>query len=307
VSKRSALLTVIVLVLLFAALLGSIAWLSYRRGGVAGPIFAEKVALLEVRGVIIDVQPIIEQLVKFTRDDSVKAIVFRIESPGGGVSPSQELYREIRRSAQKKPVVASMGSVAASGGYYIASGAQKIYANPGTITGSIGVIAQFTNLEELFKKIGFRLEVVKSGAYKDIGNPGRAMTAEERAYLQKLLDSVHEQFIRDVARGRRMPEEKVREIADGRILTGEQAKELGLVDELGDLNDAISAAAKMAGITGEPKIVYPEKKISLFDYLIDRSTESLAEHLKDSVGLMLLQSLTKDGVKSQDLATLTAR
>ncbi len=306
--KRSALVTVIVLVLLFAALLGSIAWLSHRRGGGSGPVFGDKVALLEVRGMIIDVQPVIEQLVKFTRDDSVKAVVFRIESPGGGVSPSQELYREIQRTAEKKPVVASMGSVAASGGYYIASGGQKIYANPGTITGSIGVIAQFTNLEELFKKIGFRMEVVKSGAYKDVGNPARAMTPEEREYLQKLLDSVHEQFIRDVARGRRMPEEKVREIADGRIFTGEQAKGLGLVDELGGLNDAINAAAKMAGITGEPKLVYPEKKkISLLDYLIDRSAETLAEHLKESVGLLLLQSLTRDGGISQDLATLTAR
>jgi protease-4 len=299
---------VIVLVLFFAALLGSIAWLSHRRGGGSGPVFGDKVALLEVRGMIIDVQPVIEQLVKFTRDDSVKAVVFRIESPGGGVSPSQELYREIQRTAQKKPVVASMGSVAASGGYYIASGGQKIYANPGTITGSIGVIAQFTNLEELFKKIGFRMEVVKSGAYKDVGNPGRAMTPEEREYLQKLLDSVHQQFIRDVARGRRMPEEKVREIADGRIFTGEQAKGLGLVDELGGLNDAIDAAAKMAGITGEPKLVYPEKKkISLLDYLIDRSAETLAQQLKESMGLLLLQSLTREGGISQDLATWTAR
>ena len=306
--KRSALVTVIVLVLLFAALLSSIAWLAHRKGGLSGPVFGDKVALLEVRGMIIDVQPVIEQLVKFTRDDSVKAVVFRIESPGGGVSPSQELYREIQRAAEKKPVVASMGSVAASGGYYIASGGQKIYANPGTITGSIGVIAQFTNLEELFKKIGFRMEVVKSGAFKDVGNPGRTMTPEEREYLQKLLDSVHEQFIRDVARGRRMPEEKVRGIADGRIFTGEQARELGLVDELGGLNDAIEAAAKMAGITGEPKLVYPEKrKISLLDYLIDRSAETLAEHLKESVGLLLLQSLTRDGGISQDLATLTAR
>ncbi|HYA01846.1 MAG TPA: signal peptide peptidase SppA [Syntrophobacteria bacterium] len=306
--KRSALVTVIVLVLLFAALLSSIAWLAHRKGGLSGPVFGDKVALLEVRGMIIDVQPVIEQLVKFTRDDSVKAVVFRIESPGGGVSPSQELYREIQRAAEKKPVVASMGSVAASGGYYIASGGQKIYANPGTITGSIGVIAQFTNLEELFKKIGFRMEVVKSGAFKDVGNPGRTMTPEEREYLQKLLDSVHEQFIRDVARGRRMPEEKVRGIADGRIFTGEQARELGLVDELGGLNDAIEAAAKMAGITGEPKLVYPEKrKISLLDYLIDRSAETLTEHLKESVGLLLLQSLTRDGGISQDLATLTAR
>ena len=306
--KRSVLVAVIVLVLLFAALVGSIAFMSYRKAGGPGPVFGDKVGLLEVRGMIIDVQPVIEQLVKFKKDDSVKAIVFRIESPGGGVSPSQELYREIQRTAEKKPVVASMGSVAASGGYYIASGVQKIYANPGTITGSIGVIAQFTNFEELFKKIGFRMEVVKSGAFKDVGNPGRAMTPEEREYLQKLLDSVHQQFIRDVARGRRMPEEKVREIADGRIFTGEQAKEMGLVDELGGLNDAVDAAAKMAGITGEPKLVYPEKKkISLLDYLLDRSAETVAERIKESLELLLLRYLPRDAAIPQELTTLTAR
>jgi protease-4 len=299
---------VIVLVLVFAALVSSIAFMSYRKGRATGLVFGDKVALLEVRGMIIDVQPVIEQLVKFTKDDSVKAIVFRIESPGGGVSPSQELYREIQRTAEKKPVVASMGSVAASGGYYIASGVQKIYANPGTITGSIGVIAQFTNFEELFKKIGFRMEVVKSGAFKDVGNPGRAMTPDERQYLQKLLDSVHQQFVRDVARGRRMPEEKVREIADGRIFTGEQAKEMGLVDELGGLNDAVDAAGKMAGITGEPKLVYPEKKkISFLDYLLDRSAETVAERLKDSLDLLLLRSLPRDAAIPQELTTLTAR
>jgi protease-4 len=308
VRKRSVLVTVIVLVLLFAALVGSIAFISYRKGGASGPVFGDKVALLEVRGMIIDVQPVIEQLGKFTKDDSVKAIVFRIESPGGAVSPSQELYREIQRSAEKKPVVASMGSVAASGGYYIASGVKKIYANPGTITGSIGVIAQFTNLEDLFKKIGFRMEVVKSGAFKDVGNPGRAMTPEEREYLQKLLDNVHQQFVRDVARGRRMPVEKVREIADGRIFTGEQAKAMGLVDELGGLNDAVDAAAKMAGITGEPKLVYPEKKkVSLLDYLLDRSAETVAERIKESLELLLLRSLPRDAAIPQELTTLTAR
>jgi protease-4 len=307
VRKRSVLVAVIVLALFFAALVGSIAFMSYRKGTVSGPVFGDKVALLEVKGMIIDVQPIIEQLVKFKKDDSVKAIVFRIESPGGGVSPSQELYREIQRTAERKPVVASMGSVAASGGYYIASGVQKIYANPGTITGSIGVIAQFTNFEELFKKIGFRMEVVKSGAFKDMGNPGRAMTAEEREYLQKLLDNVHQQFVRDVARGRRMPEEKVREIADGRIFTGEQAKEMGLVDELGGLNDAVDAAAKMGGITGEPKLVYPEKKkISFLDYLLDRSAETVAERIKESLELLLLRSLPRDAAVPQELTTLTA-
>lgn len=305
---RSVLVTVIVLVVFLAALFGSIAFLSYRKGRASGPVFGDKVALLEVRGMIIDVQPIIEQLGKFTKDESVKAVVFRIESPGGGVSPSQELYREIQRAAEKKPVVASMGSVAASGGYYIASGVKKIYANPGTITGSIGVIAQFTNLEELFKKIGFRMEVVKSGAYKDVGNPGRTMTAEEKEYLQKLLDNVHQQFVRDVASGRRMPEEKVRQLADGRIFTGEQAKELGLVDELGGLNDAIDAAAKMAGITGEPKLVYPEKKkVSLLDYLLDRSAETLAERVHESLELLLLRFLPGDAAIPRELTTLTTR
>jgi protease-4 len=255
-------------------------------------MFGDKVGVLEVKGVIGNVQPTIEELAKFRKDGSVKAVVVRIDSPGGGVSPSQELYQEIRRTVREKPVVVSMGSVAASGGYYIACAAQKIYANPGTITGSIGVILQFTNFEELLKKIGFRMEVVKSGPYKDVGNPGREMTAEEKAYLQDMVDNVHQQFVRDVARGRRMKVEKVREVADGRIFTGEQAMELGLVDELGNLKDAINAAAKMAAIEGEPKIVYPEKeKKSVFDYLFDRITEKLANNLQPYMGLILLPPL----------------
>ena len=290
--KRSVLLAGSVLVLILVALLGSIAWFSHLRGRDAGLLFAETVGVLEVKGVIANVQPIIEELAKFRRDGSVKAVVVRIESPGGGVSPSQELYQEIGRTAREKPVVVSMGSVAASGGYYIACAAQKIYANPGTITGSIGVILEFTNFEELLKKIGFRMEVVKSGRYKDVGNPGREMTAEERAYLQAMVDNVHQQFVRDVARGRRMKVEKVRELADGRIFTGEQAMELGLVDELGNLKDAIDAAAKMAAIEGEPKIIYPEKKKkSVFDYLFDRITEKIANSVQPYMGLFLLPPL----------------
>jgi len=292
VRKRSVLLAGSVLVLILVALLGSIAWFSHLRGREAGLMFGDKVGVLEVKGVIGNVQPTIEELAKFRKDGSVKAVVVRIESPGGGVSPSQELYQEIRRTVREKPVVVSMGSVAASGGYYIACAAQKIYANPGTITGSIGVILQFTNFEELLKKIGFRMEVVKSGPYKDVGNPGREMTAEEKAYLQDMVDNVHQQFVRDVARGRRMKVEKVREVADGRIFTGEQAMELGLVDELGNLKDAINAAAKMAAIEGEPKIVYPEKeKKSIFDYLFDRITEKLANNLQPYMGLLLLPPL----------------
>ena len=294
-SKRSVLLAGSVLVLILVALLGSIAWFSHLRGSEAGLMFGDKVGVLEVKGVIANVQPTIEELAKYRRDGSIKAVVVRIESPGGGVSPSQELYEEIRRTVQDKPVVVSMGSVAASGGYYIACAAQKIYANPGTITGSIGVILQFTNFEELLKKIGFRMEVVKSGPYKDVGNPGREMTPEEKAYLQKMVDNVHQQFVRDVARGRHMKVEKVREVADGRVFTGEQAMELGLVDELGDLKDAINAAAKMAAIEGEPRVVYPEKeKKSLFDYVFDRITDKLANKVQSYMGLLLLPPLPKE-------------
>jgi len=295
VSKRSVLLGGSVLVLILVALLGSIAWFSHLRGREGGLVFGEKVGVLEVKGVIANVQPSIEELAKFRRDGSIKAVVVRIESPGGGVSPSQELYEEIRRTVQQKPVVVSMGSVAASGGYYIACAAQKIYANPGTITGSIGVILQFTNFEELLKKIGFRMEVVKSGPYKDVGNPGREMTPEEKAYLQKMVDNVHQQFVRDVARGRQMKVETVQEVADGRIFTGEQAMELGLVDELGNLKDAINAAAKMAAIEGEPRVVYPEKeKKSLFDYVFDRITDKLANKVQSYMGLLLLPPLPKE-------------
>lgn len=287
--KSSVILAGSVLVLVLVVLLASIAWFSYIYGSDTGLLFGEKVAVIEVKGVIANVRETIENLAEFSRDESVKAVVLRIESPGGGVSSSQELYKEIGRTAKKKPVVASMGSVAASGGYYIAAAAQKIYANPGTITGSIGVILQFTNFEELFRKIGFRMEIVKSGVYKDVGNPSREMTPEERAYLQEMIDNVHQQFVRDVAQGRRMQVEKVQEVADGRIFTGEQAKELGLVDELGNLKDAIDAAAKMAAIEGEPKVIYPEEeKRSVLDYLLDQVRESLVSHLQEYVGLILL-------------------
>lgn len=287
--KSSVILAGSVLVLVLVVLLASIAWFSYIHGSDTGLLFGEKVAVIEVKGVIANVRETIENLAEFSRDESVKAVVLRIESPGGGVSSSQELYKEIGRTAKQKPVVASMGSVAASGGYYIAAAAQKIYANPGTITGSIGVILQFTNFEELFRKIGFRMEIVKSGVYKDVGNPSREMTPEERAYLQEMIDNVHQQFVRDVAQGRRMQVEKVQEVADGRIFTGEQAKELGLVDELGNLKDAIDAAAKMAAIEGEPKVIYPEEeKRSVLDYLLDQVRESLVSHLQEYVGLILL-------------------
>lgn len=228
-----------------------------------------RVGVIEVRGTIADVQEALKSLKSFRKDPNIKAILVRIDSPGGGIAPSQELYRELKRLAQEKPVVSSLGSVAASGGYYVAVGTQRIISNPGTITGSIGVISYFPNLRELFEKIGFHTVIVKSGPFKDMGNPGREMTQQEKDLIQATIDEAHRQFIADVAQGRRLPEEKVREIADGRIFMGETALKLGLVDELGNMEDAVTAAARMGKIEGEPELIYAKKKkLSLLDLLL---------------------------------------
>lgn len=245
--------------------------------------FGDKIAVIEIRGLITQSQGIIDELHQHRDDAKVKAIVLRIDSPGGGVGPSQEIYREVMKikSENQKKVVTSMGSVAASGGYYIASASDLIVANPGTITGSIGVLMEFTNIEELFKKIGIKGVVIKSGEHKDLGSPFREMTPEERKLLQSVLDNVHQQFIQAVAEGRKMDRAKVAEVADGRILTGEQAKALGLVDQLGNLQDAIDAAAKMVGIEGEPQVVYPKRKFSLLELLIEGVADALLKILNE--------------------------
>lgn len=232
----------------------------------------EKIAIIEIKGVILDPQPIVEKLIKFRKNEKVKAIVLRIDSPGGGVGPAQEIHAEVKKVQLEKKVLVSMGSVAASGGYYIACAADKIIANPGSITGSIGVIVESLNVEGLFRKLGLRSTVIKSGRHKDIGSPLRKMTPEEKKLLQGVLDSVHDQFIRAVAEGRKLPLEKVRSLADGRIFSGDQAKTLGLVDDLGNLQDTIAMAAKMAGIKGEPEVIYPEKKrFSLLDLILQQT------------------------------------
>ena len=262
--------------MVFGVLLGlffiSIYVLSYFSGREESLWKDEKIAIIEVRGVIIDPQPTVEKLIKFRKNEKIKAIILRVDSPGGAVGPSQEIYSEIKKVQKEKKVVVSMGSVAASGGYYIACAADMIMANPGTITGSIGVIVESLNVEELFNKIGLRPEVIKSGAHKDIGSPFRKMSPEEKQLLQGVLDNVHEQFIKAVAEGRKLPLEKVRSLADGRIFSGDQAKTMGLVDELGNLQDTIALAAKMVGIEGEPEVIYPERKrFSLIDLLLGES------------------------------------
>lgn len=243
--------------------------------------FGDKIAIVEIKGVITESSGVIEEIHQHVDDVNVKAIILRIDSPGGGVGPSQEIHREILKIKKTKKVVTSMGSVAASGGYYIACASDLIFANPGTITGSIGVLMEFTNIEELFKKIGIRGVVLKSGEHKDIGSPFREMTFEEKKIMQEVIDNVHQQFIKAVAESRRLDQAKVVEIADGRIFTGEQAKQLGLVDQIGNLQDSIDTAAKMVGIEGRPHILYPKKKISILDFILRGITSIILETLKE--------------------------
>ena len=218
--------------------------------------FGDRVAIVEVSGAISSSETVVQQLRRFGDDASVPAIVLRVDSPGGGVAASQEIYSEIQRVRDKgKIVVASMGSMAASGGLYVAVGCEHIVANPGTLTGSIGVILQFPTAERLFDKVGVQYETVKSGKFKDVGNISRDMTEDERALLQGVIDDTYDQFVNAVSEGRDLDPDSVRTFADGRIFTGRQALEYGIVDELGDLQVALDAAAEMAGMDVPPKTV----------------------------------------------------
>ena len=227
-----------------------------------------RVALVELEGIITDGDALVRELKEHADNTSVRAVVVRINSPGGVVAPTQEIAGAVKRLRSKgKPVVASLGSVAASGGYYVAAATDRILANPGTLTGSIGVVMQMANVEGLLKKVGVDYVVVKAGRYKDVGNFARTMTPDERAILQKLLDDVHGQFIEAVADGRKLDRATVVAIADGRIYSGQQAFELKLVDELGGLEEAIEAAAKLAGLAPHPKVLYPRRRLSITELL----------------------------------------
>ena len=223
--------------------------------------FLEKnaVAVVSVEGVIESSDDIVRTLERLEKNDGIRAVVLRVDSPGGGVAPSQEIYDAVWRLRGRKPVIASLGGEAASGGYYIAAACQTIVSNPGTLTGSIGVIMHTGSVAELLKKIGITPTTIKAGKYKDIGSPTRDMTDEEKKLIGDVLENVHTQFIAAVAKGRNLKPEQVRPLADGRIFSGEQARELHLVDELGGLHDAVKLAAERAGITGEPHWVEIEK------------------------------------------------
>jgi len=238
------------------------------------------VGVVDVTGIIETSDAIIEDLNNFASDDTIDAILLRVDSPGGSVGPSQEIYTEVKKLKQKKKIVVSMGSLAASGGYYISAAADKIYANPGTLTGSIGVIIQTTYLGELFNYLKMEAITYKSGKHKDMLSPFRKPTEEDDHVAQALIEDVYEQFLDDVVAGRGIEKETLRQYADGRILTGKQAFEMKLVDELGNIRDAAAGALALAGIEGEPVLVYPEEEPLLY---IEKMFQSVANGMVKAV------------------------
>ncbi|HTP05499.1 MAG TPA: signal peptide peptidase SppA [Nitrospirota bacterium] len=284
----------VLIILLTAAVLGGIFFVVlFLTSSLAGRknadglsvIGTDRVAMVKIEGILLSSEHVVEELNDYADDSSIKAIVIRIDSPGGGVVASQEIYNAVKNAKKEgKKIIVSMGSVAASGGYYVAAAADKIVANPGTLTGSIGVKMEFANVEKLLEKIGVKGMVVKAGEFKDIGSPYRDMTAQEKKLLQDVIDDVHNQFIKAVAEGRNLPEAEVRAIADGRIFTGQQALALKLVDQLGDLGDSIRIAGSLAGIKGRPKVVEKRKKIPFLEYLKEESSTWVANVIQNGIG-----------------------
>lgn len=252
--------------------------------GTLGEGFGDKIGVVEIDGVITDAKDTMADIVRFKEDESIKGVIVRINSPGGSVGPSQEIHRELKKLAAKKKVYISASSVCASGGYYIASAGEKIYANPSTITGSIGVIMEQVVAEELLRKIGIQPNTIKAGKYKDVGSPFRKMKDEERVYFQKILDAIHDQFIKDVAEGRKLPLDRARELSDGRIYTGMEAKELGLIDSIGTFYDALDAMKTELGMAEKPRLVYGKRPFSIIKWLVSSVTETIIKNYMMSDG-----------------------
>lgn len=242
----------------------------------------ERVGVVEVTGPIMASKDVVQQLKKFRDDELIRGIVVRVDSPGGAVAPSQEIMQAIATAAKKKPVAVSMGATAASGGYYVALGANRIFANPGTVTGSIGVITQLFDVHQVLRTVDVEVNTIKTGKYKDAGSPFRELTIEDEVLFRQLIDDIYEQFVEDIASARKLDVGHVKELADGRVFTGRQAKELALVDELGSLEDAVGWVAKNAKIEGEPRLVYPPKKTALMDDLIRGGVQSLTAQARES-------------------------
>jgi len=285
-TNRHSILTALLIILAIAVVLGStMVIVITSMSPSSATFFSEKIGVIPVEGVISSSQTVTSDLVKFRKDADIKAIVLKINSPGGAIAPSQEIYREIEKTLPVKKVVVSMGTVAASGGYYIAAAASKIVANPGTITGSIGVIMEFVRLEDLLNKIGVDLEIMKSGEFKDIGSPDRKLTQREREILDAMIMDIQGQFEEAIVRGRRMPLERVQQIADGRIFSGARAQELGLVDVLGNFQDAVEVTKEIAGIKGDVTLVYAKKsRLEVLDLLLETGARFIAGALRNLDG-----------------------
>lgn len=244
----------------------------------------EKIAVVELDFTIIDSAPIVRQFKKYREDKSIKAIVLHVNSPGGGVAASQEMYEEVKKTRDSgKPVIVSFGSIAASGGYYVACGGSVIVSNPGSLTGSIGVIISIANFKELADKIGIKDVTYKSGDLKDSGNPLRDINEKDREYFQEIVDDSYEQFLDVVSKERKIDKEELRSIASGRVYTGRQAKDLKLVDSIGTYEDAIRIAGEIAKIEGEPAIVKEKRRMNIFDYIIENTTNNQIKLLKEEV------------------------
>ena len=252
--KKKAFLVILSLIVLIFCI-------SFLRA-VAGRPSGDRIGVVEIEGVIAGSKEVMEDIVRFKEDPSIKGVILRINSPGGGVGPTQEIYREVVKLKEKKKVYVSMGTSCASGGYYIASAAERLYANPSTITGSIGVIMQLMIVEDVLKKIGVQSNTIKAGEFKDAGSPFREMTPAEREYMNGIVGSIYEQFMKDIALGRRMDLERVRKLAEGRIYTGNQAKDLGLIDAIGNFYDTVDGLKAALNIKGKPTLVYAERPFS---------------------------------------------
>jgi protease-4 len=256
--------------------------------------FGDRIAVVDLEGVILSPQPVVGELKKFGEDSSIKAIILHVNSPGGGVAASEEIYREVKRlrEEKKKRVVVSIETVGASGAYYVASASNKIYADEGSIVGSIGVIAQWMNYGDLLKWAKLKDVVIKTGEFKDTGNPARDLTPAEQAYMQSLIDNMFGQFIQAVASGRGMKFDDVKAIANGKVWTGQQAKEMKLIDEVGDFEAVVKDTAKAVGISGEPTLVRPEKdRKTMLDFLLGDVSKYLPDRekmLEQQVGFYYL-------------------
>ena len=282
---------------LFVLAVFSIVYLTLHAGGAeaAGMTsFGDRIGVVDLDGVILSPQPVVGQLKKFGDDSSIKAIILHVNSPGGGVAASEEIYREVKRirTEKKKKIVVSIESVGASGAYYVASASDKIYADQGSIVGSIGVITQWINYGDLLKWAKLKDTVIKTGEFKDTGDPARDLTPAEQAYLQSLLDNMFGQFIKVVADGRGLKYEDVKSLANGKVWTGEQAMSMKLIDSVGDFETAVADTAKSVGIKGEPTLVRPEKeRKTLLDLLLGDVSEYLPSRekmLEQQVGFYYL-------------------